>query len=52
MSVLCHFVLDNERIHQTPTHHPNWQRRSSKELERTNQRADSKAQKGNRDVQV
>lgn len=35
-----------------PKYYPNWHRRSIKELERTNQRTRSEAQKGNRDVQT
>lgn len=35
-----------------PKYYPNWHRRSFKELERTNQRTRSEAQKGNKDVQT
>lgn len=35
-----------------PKYHPNWHRRSFKELERTNQSTRSEARKGNRDVQT
>lgn len=35
-----------------PKYHPDWHRRSLKELERTNQRTGSEAEEGNRDVQT
>lgn len=35
-----------------PKYHPDWHRRSLKELERTNQRTGSEAEKGSRDVQT